>query len=424
MQALKTTTLSNGLRIASVSDLRARTTTAMVLVGVGSSYETKKENGISHFLEHMCFKGTERRPNSKIIAEEIESMGAVMNAFTDREFTGYFIKGNPKHLPKFVDMLSDIYQHPTFPEVDIANEKGVIIEEINMYEDMPQQKVFDLVFDTMYPDQPAGRAILGTKETVRSFTKADLNAYKHKHYTPENTVIVFSGSTTHAKAVSLTKEYFSMLKKGKYHKKTKTNNSQHKLEYSVLHKPLDQAHFALALRSVPMGHKDMTAVRMLATILGRGMSSRLSLLLREQLGAAYYAFAQQDSYLDHGIFAVAAGIDRTRLVEILGHVAAEFRRLKEEPVSDQELAKGKEYSIGTLRLGLELSDDVAMFYGMQLALRQKVKTPEQLIKEISAVSAKDLMRAAKRYFTPDAATLALVGPFSAADVPATTLKGI
>jgi predicted Zn-dependent peptidase len=424
MEALKTTKLKNGLTIATVSDMRARTATAMVLVGVGSSYEAPKENGLSHFLEHMCFKGTVRRPTSKFIAEEIESLGAVTNAFTDREFTGYFIKGNPEHIGTYVDILSDIYQHSTFPEAEVQKEKGVVIEEINMYEDMPQHKVADILFEALYPNQAAGRTILGTKETIRGLSRADLIRYKKQHYTPKNTIIVFSGNVSHAKAVSIARKHFGAIAAAPLRKKPKTTDTQRMLTHALANKPVDQAHCILAFRSVPIGHKDIPIVRMLSTILGRGMSSRLSLLLREELGAAYYAYAQQDSYLDHGTFVIGAGIDRTRLAEIFGHIAQECRRLKEELVSPKELAKAKEFSIGTLRLGLELSDDVAIFYGVQLVLQQRAKTPEQLTAEIKKITPKDLIRVANRLFKPETATLAIVGPFKDKDIPEKELRSL
>lgn len=421
---LQLTTLSNGARVATVGDSRAQTATAMVLVGVGSSYESARENGLSHFLEHMCFKGTERRPTAKMIAEEIESLGAVTNAFTDREFTGYFIKGNPKHLPTFVDILADIYSHSTFPEAEIQKEKGVVIEEINMYEDMPQHKVADALFATLYPNQPAGRTILGTKETVKGLTRSDLRSYKERFYTPSNTLLIFSGAVTHTKAVALATKHFGLLKKKVIPKKPLVKESQKTLASVVVNKPLDQAHFILAFRSLPMGHKDLPAVRMIATILGRGMSSRLSLLLREELGAAYYTYAQQETNLDHGAFLIGAGIDRTRTSEIFGHIARECRRLKEELVSAPELAKAKEYAVGTLRLGLELSDDVALFYGVQLIMRQKVRTPEMVIASFMKLSAAEVQRVAKALFDPKRATLALVGPFTAADVPQKDLRAL
>lgn len=421
---LTLTTLPNGLRIAVVPDAHATTATALVLVGVGSSYESKSENGLSHFLEHMCFKGTARRPSAKAITEEIESLGAVTNAFTDREYTGYFIKGNPTHLPTYVDILSDIYLHSAFPETEIRKEKRVIIEEINMYEDQPSQKAGELLFELLYPGHAAGRSVLGTKETVSSFLQKDFHAYKDRCYTAANTVIVFSGKVTAKGAAALAKQSFGALKRGTHNKKSRLVERQRKSQFALFHKATDQAHLLLAFRSFALSHKEQTVARLLATILGRGMSSRLALIVREELGAAYYVFAQQEGYTDHGIFVIGAGIDKTRLHEVTKRLVGECIRCAKEPVSDKELAKAKEYTIGTLRLALELSDDVANFYGGQLVLRQKVKTPEQLIKEIKAVTAKDILRVANIVFRANRANIALVGPFVDSDLSVSAFTGL
>lgn len=414
---LVTKTLPNGVRIAVVPDARARAVTAMVLVNVGSSFEKRAQNGLSHFLEHMCFKGTVRRPSAKVIVEEIESLGAVTNAFTDRELTGYFIKGNPDHVDTFVDILADIYHHSVFPHQEIEKEKGVVVEEINMYEDMPQYKVSEILFEMLYPDAAAGRSILGTKETVRSFTQKDFVAYKRKWYTAANTLIVFSGAITPKNATALTKKWFAILPTSSKNKKQKVSDRQKEPGVQIFRKETDQAHMVLAFRSFALGHKDMPIVRLIATILGRGMSSRLSLLIREELGAAYYIHASSESYTDHGIFSIASGIDKRRLTEILERIVAECLRLKSEPLSKEELSKVKEYTIGTLRLSLETSDAVAEFYGGQMILGQKVQTPEALIASIHKITPSDIMRVAKVLFQTKKANIALLGPFTKADIP-------
>ena len=419
---LVTKTLSNGVRVAVVPDARASAVTAMVLVNVGSSFETRAQNGLSHFLEHMCFKGTVRRPSAKVIVEEIESLGAVTNAFTDRELTGYFIKGNPEHVDTFVDILADIYHHSVFPHQEIEKEKGVVVEEINMYEDMPQYKVSEILFEMLYPDAPAGRSVLGTKETVQSFTQKDFVAYKRKWYTAGNTLIVFSGAITPLSATTLTKKWFNILPASSKNKKQKVSDRQLVPGVQIFRKETDQAHMILAFRSFALGHKDMPIVRLLSTILGRGMSSRLSLIIREELGAAYYIHASGESYTDHGIFSIASGIDKRRLDEILERVVFECVRLKKEPLSKTELNKAKEYTIGTLRLSLETSDAVAEFYGGQMILGQKVQTPEQVISAIRKITPADILRVAKVLFQTKRANIALVGPFTKGDVSLKTIQ--
>ncbi len=417
-------TLPNGLRIAVVSDPRAATVTASVLVGVGSAFETKQQNGLSHFLEHLAFKGTLRRPNAKALLEEIESLGAITNAFTSHEYTGYWVKGNPDHIDAFVDILADIYQHSTLPESEIEKEKGVIIEEINMYEDMIPYKVNDVLFEILYGDHAMARTIIGIKERVASFIREDFISYRNLHYHAANTVIVISGKVTATKAVSLVKSVFGNLSKGKKSNRAKAPHTQVKSVLRVLTKQSDQAHLALAFRSVPLGHKDAPAIRVLSTILGKGMSSRLPLILRDELGAAYYASAFQESFVDQGIFVISAGIDKARLSTVVKRIIAECARLKTEQVGAQELTKAKEYSIGTLRLGLELTDDVAGFYGAQMVLGQKVRTPEEVIESIKKVTAKDVLRVAKTLFVAPRTSLAVVGPFTSNDLPRSALKAL
>lgn len=422
MAPLFTHTLPNKLRIAVVPDARATTTTVLVLVGVGSSYEKPQQNGLSHFLEHMCFKGTERRPSAKMLIEEIESLGAVTNAFTSREFTGYYIKGNPSHVATFVDLLSDIYHHSTFPQKEIEKEKGVIVEEINMYEDMPQQKADELLYDALYPDHAAGRSVLGTKKTVTSFSQKDFRAYVRHFYGGENTVILFSGKVTPKTAQKLSECHFAETLRRTKSKKASIKEAQHAPRYVVHAKPTDQAHVIVGFRSYPSEHKELPAVRLLSTILGQGMSSRLSLALREELGAAYYVYAHQESYCDHGVFSIAAGIDKTRFSAIIERIVEECRLCKKELISLQELSKAKEYTIGALRIGLESSDDVASFYGSQMVMRQKVRTPEQLIASIQKVSVKDIRRVAQALFVPERLTMITVGPFAQKDIPKAAVK--
>lgn len=415
-------TLSNGLRVAIVSDRQATTVTASVLVGVGSAFETQKENGLSHFLEHMAFKGTTRRPTPKILLEEIESLGAVSNAFTSQEYTGYWVKGNPRHLDKFIDILADIYQESTLPENEIQKEKGVIIEEINMYEDMTPYKASDVIFEMLYGKHALARSILGTKETVASFSREDFLSYKKRYYNASNTVVVLAGDVVLSKAMAMIKKGFGELSKSKKNRRSSVSVLQKAPLTKIFSKTSDQAHFILAFRSIKFGHKDAAAVRILATILGRGMSSRLALIIRDELGAAYYVSAQQNSFVDQGVFFISAGIDKTRLEEVISRIIIECNRLKQEKVEDKELAKAKEFSIGNIRLGLELSDDVASFYGTQMVLEQTIKTPEQVIGEIRKVTARDVMRVAKIIFQAQKANLAVVGPFKNSDIPKNLLK--
>ncbi|MDB5254688.1 MAG: peptidase protein [Candidatus Nomurabacteria bacterium] len=401
--------LPNGLRIVMAPQADAATATVLVLVGTGSKYETKKESGLSHFLEHMYFKGTTIRPSARIISEALDNLGAVSNAFTSHEYTGYYAKGNPAHVDTFIDILGDIYMNSTFPEKEIEKEKGVIIEEINMYEDMPQHKVWDTLFPLMYGDQPVAWPVIGNKENVLSFTRKDFLKYQKEHYTASNTVVVVAGSFDVAVVQQSIKKAFAALSKEKPKAAKKVSDKQTEPKSGVFKKTTDQMHIALSFRSIPFNHSDGAAVSLLSTILGGGMSSRLFLHLREELGAAYYVRAEQDPFLDHGMFTITAGIDKNRYEEIMKSIVAILKEIKDTKVPAEELKKVKEYTLGMMRLGLESSDSIAGFYGTQILLKGEYKTPEQLTKEYMKVTADDIQRVAKKIFVSKHTNLAVVG---------------
>lgn len=407
----KLTTLKNGLRLLTIAQPAAATATVLILVGTGSKYESKRENGLSHFLEHMCFKGTDNLPSSKVIAEAFDQIGAINNAFTSTEYTGYFAKGGPKNVKTFLTILSDIYLNSTFPEADIEKEKGVIVEEINMYDDMPQHKVAEVLTALMYGDQPAGLPIAGSKENVRSFTRNDFVAYKDKHYHAENTIVVVCGAVDPLEIRTLVTKTFGSLTPSPKTAKKKVLISKKALQLSVIHKQSDQAHLAIGFHSIPFGHKDARAVALLATILGRGMSSRLFQTLREELGVAYYVSAAQESSSDHGVFEISAGIDKERTGAVFERIVDILRDLKDTLVSTKELAKAREYTLGIARLGLESSDDIAGFYAAQLIMKGAFKTPHEMIREYQVVTPADIRRVARVLFTTTNTHIALIGPF-------------
>jgi len=416
----KVTTLKNGARIVTIHNNAFQTVTALVLVGTGSAYEKKEENGLSHFLEHMCFKGTQKYPSAKIISETLESLGAVSNAFTSLEYTGYYVKGNPAHTDIFLSVLGDIYQHGTFPEGEIEKEKGVIIEEIKMYEDLPHYKAADELMTLMYGDQPAGRSTLGTKESVMSFSRKDYLSYKTKHYHAENTVVIVCGPEDKAMTKKV-QQYFGGIDSKKGSRKAKTITKQSEFAFRIVRKPIDQAHVSIGFHSVAYRHKDMPAVRLLSTILGRGMSSRLFQLIREELGVAYSVSAYQESFLDHGIFNISAGLDKARINEVLPLIAGELARIKTELVTQTELAKAKEYTAGTFRLGLETSDDIANFYGTQLVLKKPIKEPRESLREYMAITPSDIRRVAKKLFSGKNASLVVVGDYTDGEIDTSPL---
>ncbi len=403
-------TLSSGLRIILVPQKDAVTATMLTLVGTGSNKENKRQNGLSHFLEHVCFKGTPTRPSAKQINEEFEQIGAITNAFTSDEYTGYYAKSHPRHIATLIEMVGDIVINATIPSEEIEKEKGVIIEEINMYEDMPTAKVMESLAALLYGDTPAGRGVIGTKESVRAFTRTDIVRYKSAHYTARNTVVAVVGAFDERMALDAIKKTFTPFPKGDKGVYAPVRASVRTQSVAATTKSIDQTHIAIGFPSVPLGHKDGAAVSLLATILGGGMSSQLFHLLREEMGVAYYVRAEQDPHSTHGEFVITAGVDTKRVGEVLRAITRVLKERKTVLVSNAELSKAREFSIGMLGMGLEATDMVAGFLASQLLLTGKIRTPEMITKEYRAVTPEAIRRVAKDIFKPKRVRFSLVGP--------------
>lgn len=411
MQKPKKTTLKNGLRIVTVPMKDNPTVTVLVLVGTGSDYEDKNVNGISHFLEHMCFKGTTVRPTAQIISHELDVLGCQYNAFTDHEVTGYYAKSDSKHFKKIFGIISDIYLNPTFPEIEMEKEKGVIVEEINMYEDMPHRNVQDIFQELLYGDQPAGRNIAGTRENVRNMKRNDFVKYHKEHYVASATTIIVVGNIDTKEVLSEAKNHFKNVPANLKNKKKKTKVSQAKPQILVKHKESDQTHFVLGVRGFDMFHEKNPVITLLAGILGMGMSSRLFIKLREEMGVAYYVRAGNDTSLDHGAFQISAGVTNLRAEEVIKEILNECKILKNELVSDKELAKAKSFIIGNSKLSLESTDDIANFYGSQEILKGEMKTIDEKAKSLNNVTAIDIRNMARKIFVDKNLNLAIIGPF-------------
>ncbi len=403
--------LANGLRIISVPMKDNPTVTVLVLVETGSKYEKDNERGLSHFLEHMCFKGTTTRKNTFAISHELDAIGSQYNAFTGHEYTGYYAKSDKKHIGKIFDVVSDIYLNPVFPEAEIEKEKGVIVEEINMYEDMPQRHVQDLFMSLLYGGQPAGLSITGTRESVREMTRKDFTQYHEKHYTPEKTTVIVSGAVTSKEVDILAKKYFGKLSQKKVIVKQKTKDKQTQPQVLVQYKKTDQTHLVLGFRTFDMYDKRNYALDVLANILSGGFSSRLFMKLREELGVTYYVKAAADGFTDHGYFEIRAGVTNTRVGEVITEILKECKKIRTFGVTAEELVKTKEYMIGNMKLELESSDAWAMYYGGQAVLRKEIETLEQVEKKIRAVTVDEILKIAKTVFKDMVLNLALIGPF-------------
>jgi len=403
--------LKNGLRIITVPMKGNPTVTVLILVETGSNYEDKENNGISHFLEHMCFKGTSKRLTSADISRELDGIGSVNNAFTSQEYTGYYAKADYKNTDTMLDIVSDIYLNSTFPEKEIEKEKGVIIEEINMYKDLPQRIVVKEFYNLLYGDQPAGRSTIGPKENIQKMQRRDFIDYRHKHYVASATTVIIAGKIDEKDVFKKVQLLFKDVSKWKKEEKKKVIEFQSSPQVKVYYKDTDQTHIVLGNRSFNVYNKYNPIIRVLTGVLSGGMSSRLFQKMREELGICYYVGAGNDTFTDHGVFAVFAGVDSTRVKDAISAILAELKRLKIELVEKEELNKVKRQLIGKLNLGLESSDDLAEFYGGQEVLREKIKTPEDIIKEIEKVTAEEIKFVAERIFKDETLNLAIVGKF-------------
>ncbi|MFA5932192.1 MAG: pitrilysin family protein [Candidatus Paceibacterota bacterium] len=403
--------LKNGLRVVTIPMKDNPTATVLVLVEAGSKYETKKVNGISHFLEHMCFKGTTKRPKAIDISKELDALGSQYNAFTAQEYTGYYAKSDAKHFSKIFDIVSDIYLNSTFPEIEMQKEKGVIIEEINMYEDMPNRHVQDLMMELLYGDTPAGWNVAGEKKNILNMKRDDFVKYKTQHYLPEATIIVVAGSVTERQVMNEVHKVFDTVKRGKKMGKVKVKERQTKPEAMISFKKTDQTHFVLSVRTYDLFNKKNPILSVLGGVLGGGMSSRLFQKLREEMGVGYYVRAYNDAYTDHGFFQISAGVDNKRIDEVLFAVLDECKKLKNIIVDEDELNKVKECLIGNMKLSLESSDDIANFHGGQELLKREIRTAEEKADEIRKVTAVQIKALANDIFKDSKLNLALIGPF-------------
>ena len=407
----KKTIFNNGLRVITVPMKGSPTVTVFVLVEAGSKYEQKENNGISHFLEHMCFKGTKRRPSNSAISTELDNLGAHYNAFTSQEYTGYYAKAQYNQFAKILDIVSDMYLNPIFDEKEIEKEKGVIIEEINMYEDLPQRKVQNLIMELVYGDEPAGFDIAGPKDNIKKMSRTDFVDYRQKFYTSSATTIIIAGNFTEKIVLKEVKRIFSIIPKLKKGLKKKVIDKQITPAVALFKKETDQTHLVIGIRTFNAYDKRSRVLKVLDGVLDAGMSSRLFKKLRDEMGVCYYVNADQDAFTDHGLYTISAGVDNKRVKEVVTVILGELNKLKAELISPAELKKVKQNLIGTMYLGLESSNSLANFFGFQEIMNKKIKKPEDIKKEINSVTAKEVRALAREVFVDRNLNLAIVGRF-------------
>jgi predicted Zn-dependent peptidase len=407
----KKITLPNGLRILLVPQASSLAASVLILVEAGSEYETKRVNGVSHFLEHMTFKGTTKRPRPGMIAEELAALGAQSNAFTGQEYTGYWAKSEARKLPEILEIVSDLYLNPIFDPEEIEKERGVIIEEINMYEDTPARRVHEIFTALLYGDQPAGWDISGDKETIRTLKKDDFVKYRNERYVASGTLVVVAGKFDEKKTVAQIKKYFGALPRRRASAKGKTKESQKEPRAMIKFKESGQSHLVLGFRAFDLFDERRYAIEVLADLLGGGMSSRLWKRIREELGAAYYIDADPDLSLDHGTFVISAGVDHGKIDIVIEKILEECRRVVNEDIPEEELQRTKDHMVGGMILGLETSDALASYYGGQEILTKKSLPPEKIIDRIRKTTAAEVRAVAKEIFRERGLNLAVIGPY-------------
>lgn len=401
--------LPSGLRAILIPSKNTETVTVLVLVGAGSKYEQKKKSGISHFLEHMCFKGTKKRSNYKAVAETLDKIGGAYNAFTGDEYTGYYAKVSKNHFDVALDWASDIFLNSTLPTTEIKKEKGVIVEEINMRYDHPMINIRSLWTELLYGDQPAGWDIAGEKETVMNITRKDLIDYKDNHYTATNTIICLSGNIG-KDALNKTKKHFARINKNKPREKTPVVENQNKPLILTKNKKTDQTHLCLGVRAYDVFDDRKYALSVLTSVLGKMMSSRMFVKIREELGLAYYVNTETDATTDTGFLVTQAGVVNAKAEKAVKAILDEYKRISLEKVPLEELRKSKENIKGKLALSLESSDARANFYATQELLQGQITTPEEISKKIDEVTSKDVLEVSRDIFRSENLNLALIGP--------------
>lgn len=406
----KKTTLSNGLRILTVPMKNTETVTVVVMVGVGSRYETDKEAGLSHFIEHMMFKGTQKRPTALDISETLDSIGGKFNAYTSSDKTAYYAKVDAKHVNVALDVISDMFLNSKMEEEEIKKEKGTIIQEINMFEDTPMADVEIVLGNLLYKKNPLGRHVAGFKKTVSSFDRKDFMNYLSRFYVANDSVVCIAGKFNEKKTLDLAKKCFSKMKKGKKPHYEKVKENQKKPELLLKHKRTDQTHFLLGSRAYNYSHKDRFALGLLAVILGGNMSSRLFTEVREKRGLAYHVRTSIDAFSDCGYLATQAGVNHDKLEITIKTILDEYRKISTEKVSNKELQNAKDYIKGKSIMGLESSDEVAMFFVDQEVAKKKIMTLPEIFDKIDKITENDILRVAKDVFQDKKLNLAVIGP--------------
>ena len=406
--------LDNGLRVITSTMPHSRSVCLAILVGAGSCYESKEEAGISHFAEHLFFKGTQRRPTSKEITQDIEGIGGIINGGTDKEVTIFWCKVASSHFPIALDVLSDLLLNSRFDNEGIEQERRIINEEINMNMDLPQQRINMLIDELLWPEQPLGREVIGYKETVSSLRREHLLNYVARRYMPNNTVISIAGNIQHEDAVAQIEPLFDKWAAGELLAGYITNDKQTEARLRIEPRDIEQAHLCLAVHGFPRSHPQRFTLDLLNTVLGSGMSSRLFTEIREHKGLAYDISSYTEHFLNSGSFGIYAGVDPEKIETAVAAILEELSKIR-QGITAGELTRAKELSKGRLYLRFEDSQNVALWYGSQEILTQQILDIDDVISIVDAITMDALKEVAEEIVTDSGLNLAVTGPIKEAE---------
>ena len=405
-------TLDNGLRIVTANMPHTRSVSICIFIGAGSRYETEAQAGTSHFIEHMLFKGTQKRATAREISETIEGVGGILNAGTDKELTLYWCKVAQPHFSLALDVLADMLLHSKFDPQDIDKERQIIIEEINMSRDSPSQRVNMLIDELLWPNHPLGRDVAGSKESVAAITKNVILDYLASQYLPANAVVTVAGDIQHQEAITAVSQALGNWTNQRTRSGYLAYKEQPAQQMCTETRDTEQVHLCLALPGLPLLHPKRFTIDLLNAILGAGMSSRLFIEIRDKLGLAYSIHSYVEHFLDSGSVTIYAGVEPKNLSTAIKAILEQLSRLKES-VPESELSKAKELSKGRLLLRMEDSRSVAGWMGGQEILTNRVLSVDEVMSIIDTITAEELSQLARELLTGDQLRLAVVGPVTA-----------
>ncbi|MFH0879947.1 MAG: pitrilysin family protein [Lentisphaerota bacterium] len=401
--------LDNGLRVVTVNMPQVESVAMGVWVGVGGRHEQEKYSGVSHFIEHLLFKGTKTR-SARAISEAIEGRGGYFNAFTQEESTCYYARISSEHLWSVFHILADMYMNPRFDEKDLNKERGVIIEEIMMYRDQPQHVAQENLGRLLWVNHPLGRPLIGTVDNIEKLSRRDILAFKERYYVPACTLVVFAGKVQHGECVERVSSLMKKRSKGLKPSYKLVTPATRQRSISVAAKDIEQTQMAMGLRLFGRHDKRKYPLKLMSIILGENMSSRLFQIVREKHGLAYSISSSLELFDETGLLGVQAGVDRRNKIKALRLVIKELKRMKQGNVTASELRRAKDYSIGQLRIGLESTTNQMMWAGENIMSYGRFYQPDEIIRLIQGVTAEQIQETVSPLLRPDRLSVAMVCP--------------